>query len=112
MTESDAQILFVWASIVGVSITTFLTRGSFLLFGSKVRLPIVVDHALAYAPACALAAIMAPDLLFVHGTLRLDATNPRLIAALAGVVGYALSRTMVVTILSGMLAFTAIRLCT
>ena len=106
---SDAA-WYVWVSIAGISVTTFLTRGSFLLLGSRVRLPTVVDHALAYAPACALAAIMAPDLAYVHGTLRLDLANPRLVGAAIAVVGYAASRSLVVTIVCGMAGYTAVRL--
>lgn len=102
--------LFIWLSIIGVSLTSFLTRGSFILFASRIHLPMIVDRALGYAPACALAAIIVPDLAFVHGALRLDVGNPRLIAALIASIGYAASRSLIVTIVCGMASFTAIRI--
>ena len=100
----------VWLSIVGVSLTTLVTRGGFVLFGGRLRLPAVIERALAYAPACALAAIMAPDLAYVRGTLLLTPGNPRLVAALAAAVVFAFSRSMVATIAAGMLLYTVLRL--
>ena len=106
MSEAGA----VWLAIVGVSLTTLVTRGGFVLFGARLRLPLVIERALAYAPACALAAIMAPDLAYVHGTLLLTAANPRLVAALAAAAVFAVSRSMVATIVAGMLLYTGLRL--
>jgi branched-subunit amino acid transport protein len=100
----------VWLAIIGVSLTTLVTRGGFVLFGARLRLPVIVERALAYAPACALAAIMAPDLAYVRGELVLSPANPRLVAALASAVVFALSRSMVATIVAGMLLYTALRL--
>jgi branched-subunit amino acid transport protein len=105
----DSKEIFIWSAILGVSLTTFLTRGSFILLGARVRLPEVVDRALQFAPACALAAILVPDLVLVHGTLKV-AGNPRLLAAVVAAVCFLVSRSMILTIVCGMAAFTAIRL--
>lgn len=100
----------VWLAIIGVSLTTLVTRGGFVLFGARLRLPAIIERALGYAPACALAAIMAPDLAYVRGELALGPANPRLVAALASAIVFALSRSMVATIVAGMLLYTALRL--
>ena len=46
--------------IVGLALTTFVTRTSFLLAGSRLRLGHKVETALRYAPVCTLAAIIVP----------------------------------------------------
>lgn len=105
----DNDTLVVWLTIVGISLTTFVTRGSFILLGSRLRLPTFVDRALGYAPACALAAILAPELAVMHGGLQLNVQNPRLIAAFVAVICCVASRSMVLTIVLGMATFTLIR---
>lgn len=96
-------------AILGVSVTTLLTRGSFVLFGRQLKLPLTVERALVYAPGCALAAIVAPDLVYVHGALDLSLTNPRLIAAVAATFAFVVSRSLIATILIGMAVYTGLR---
>ncbi len=109
LAATDSREIFIWAAIIGVSLTTLLTRGSFILLGARVRLPQIIDRALGFAPACALAAIVVPDLVLVHDTLKL-AGNPRLLAAVAAAICFITSRSMILTIVCGMVVFTAIRL--
>lgn len=62
--------------------TTWLTRGAFLLAGERVRLPASMQRFLRFAPAAALGALIAPEL--VGGTGQpLDFFSPRLAAAVA-----------------------------
>lgn len=80
----DAQL---WLTFILVGLATTLPRASFIVLGGRVRLPAVVQRALRYAPAAALAAIVAPDVLVVAGDFA--PLNPRLagiIAALAAAV--------------------------
>ena len=49
--------------IIGLALSTFVTRTSFLLAGAKLRLGHRVEVALRYAPVCTLAAIIVPDIL-------------------------------------------------
>lgn len=61
---------------------TWLTRGAFLLAGERVRLPQGLQRFLRFAPAAALGALIAPEL--VGGTGQpLDFFSPRLAAAVA-----------------------------
>ncbi|MEO0002939.1 MAG: hypothetical protein RLZZ22_631 [Pseudomonadota bacterium] len=73
---------WLWLAFGLLSATTFLTRGSFIMAGEKGRLPPALQRALRYAPAAALAALVAPDLLLVQGH-QLQPFNPRLLAGLA-----------------------------
>ncbi|MCC7199449.1 MAG: AzlD domain-containing protein [Gammaproteobacteria bacterium] len=102
--------LWVWIAIVGVSGSTVLTRAGLLLLGDRLKMPAIVDRALAYAPACALAAIIVPELVLSHGELLLGTGNHRLVAALAGAAAFAFTRSLLATIGVGMLVFTLLRL--
>jgi branched-subunit amino acid transport protein len=64
---------------------------------------------LRFAPACALAAIIAPDLLFVGDDLNLTLENPRWMAGLAAAAVFAASRSMMATIIGGMTVFWALK---
>jgi branched-subunit amino acid transport protein len=102
--------LWTWLAILGVSSTTVLTRCSFLVLGRRAELPPIVERALRYAPAAALAALIGPELLVRDGTIDVTTDNFRLLAAIAAVVTFLGTRSMVWTIVGGMAAFTALRL--
>jgi branched-subunit amino acid transport protein len=99
---SDLQ---VWLAIGGISLATVLARSSLHLAGARLRLPPRVESALRYAPACALTAIIVPELLLAGGSLQLEWSNPRLIAGVASVVIFAVSRSTLGTIFGGMAVF-------
>lgn len=109
-TESVWSALAPWLAILGVVATTLATRSSFILLGDRARLPPIVERALRYAPACALAAIIGPDVMLHGGRLDVGPTNFRLLAALAAALVFAYTRSMVWTIVAGMAAFTVLRL--
>ncbi len=101
----------VWITIVALALATCITRGAFWLVGHHVTIPKRVQEMLRYAPACALAAIIAPDLLLGSGgQLALHPSNLKLVAALAATGYYLLRRNMLETIIFGMLFFTGLRL--
>lgn len=93
-----------------LTLATFLTRSFFVVLGSAVRLPSWVQHALQYAPATALAAILAPDLFLVNAAFVPVLSNLKLIAALCAALFFMLTRHMVSTIVFGMLCFTGLRI--
>jgi branched-subunit amino acid transport protein len=98
--------------IVGLALSTFLTRTSFLLAGARLRLGARVEAALRYAPVCTLAAIIVPDIL-LHppaSTLDLSVFNPRLVGALAAGLWLCFSRSLIGCLGSGMAAYTLARL--
>jgi branched-subunit amino acid transport protein len=106
----NADALVPWLAILGVVATTLVTRSSFILLGDRAKLPPVVERALRYAPACALAAIIGPDLLVQGGAPNLGPGNFRLLAAAAAALAFAFTRSMIWTIVAGMAAFTILRL--
>jgi len=101
----------IWVVIGVLGVATACTRSAFWLIGHRVTIPPRVQEILRYAPACALAAIVAPDVLLgPQGELQLDPWNPKLIAAIAALGYYLWRRNMLQTIVFGMVAFTLLRL--
>lgn len=100
----------IWAVIGVLCVATAATRSSFWLIGHRVTIPPRVQEVLRYAPACALAAIIAPDILIDgQGQTQLMLTNPKLLAGLAALGFYLWKRNMLLTIVFGMLVFTLLR---
>lgn len=98
-----------WLTILLLTLATILTRSSFFLLGHSVRLPPRLQHALRYAPAAALAAIVAPDLLLSNGELAATWTNPKLVAGLGAALFFLATRHLLGTIVAGMGLFTFLR---
>jgi branched-subunit amino acid transport protein len=92
--------------ILGLALSTLLTRTSFLVAGARLRLGHRAEVALRYAPVCTLSAIIVPDVLFHGGhVLDLQLANPRLIGALAAGLWLCWSRNIVGTLATGMAAY-------
>lgn len=100
----------IWIVIVGLTGVTVLTRSFFLVLGDRIALPARVQHALRYAPACALAALIAPEVLTAQGQLALSFANLKLLAGAIAIVTMLVTRSMVATMAVGMGAFTLLRL--
>ncbi|MFZ6719801.1 AzlD domain-containing protein [Undibacterium sp. Ji49W] len=100
----------VWLVIVLLTLATFIARSGFWLVGHHISLPKRVQEALRYAPGCALAAIIVPDLLLTNGQVEIGLSNPRLLAGLLATAFFLVRRNMLQTIFFGMAVFTYIRL--
>lgn len=99
----------IWLTIVLLTVATILTRSSFFFLGHAVKLPPKVQHALRYAPAAALAAIVAPDLLSADGALHLAWSNPKLIAGVGAAAFFLVTRHLLGTIVAGMTMYSLLR---
>jgi branched-subunit amino acid transport protein len=108
MTEPVAGIA-LGIVIVGLALTTWVTRTSFLVAGSRLRLSHRLEVALRYAPVCTLAAIIVPDVLMHGQGYDLSPFNPRLIGVIAAGVWLCFSRNIVGCLACGMLAFSLAR---
>jgi branched-subunit amino acid transport protein len=92
---------------------TSLTRGFFLLLGARVELPEAVQRALRYAPAGALVAIVMPEVLVVKsaaGLYEWQMTNPQTWGGVAAIITFMFARSMILTIVFGMLVYSAVRI--
>lgn len=100
----------IWLVIGVLAVATAATRSSFWLIGHHINIPKRVHEMLRYAPGCALAAIIAPDLLMNDGQVQLALSNLKLVSGIVAIVFYLIRRSMLETIVFGMLFFTALRL--
>ena len=101
---------FAWALILGMALTAFLLRAMFVVPGSRLRLPPAMEGVLRYAPAAALMAIIVPDLATSQGALAISPDNPRLVAGVVAFAVAAATRSIILTILAGMLVLAVLRL--
>ncbi|TFW04740.1 AzlD domain-containing protein [Oxalobacteraceae bacterium OM1] len=102
--------LDTWLTIFLLLLATLITRGSFFLIGHAVKLPPKVQHALRYAPAAAMAAIVIPDLVMTNGALDVGIANPKLLAGIGATLFFLATRHLLGTIIAGMALFTILRL--
>ena len=104
------EVAFGWMLITGMAVVAFLVRAVFILPGSRFRLPPTAERVLRYAPAAALVAIIVPDIALAHGVWAVSIDNPRLIGGLAAFAIAAATRSILLTIVGGMLVFTLARI--
>ena len=97
-------------AITGLTVLTFLTRSAFFLLPSRVQLPAAWDRALRHAPACALAAIVAPSVLTRDHHAFISWQNHQMWAVLVAVPVFVRTRSMMALIGTGMAVFTLLRL--
>ena len=77
---ATSDVLLAIASLV---LATYVTRAGMLLVGDRLSLSRHVEAALRFAPACALTALVLPEVLAPAGTFDLSLGNARWLAALA-----------------------------
>jgi branched-subunit amino acid transport protein len=99
----------IWLAILGMLVVTTLTRALFLIGGERTVLPERVQRALRCAPAAALVAVVVPDVLVTSDGASFGLANHALYGTLAGLAWFLWRRSMVGTIVVGMLVFTALR---
>lgn len=103
------QPWFVYGLIAGLTVVTIVTRSAFLVLGDYIPLPEGVKRGLRYAPACALVAIVVPDLFLPGGAFVMPWSNPRLWGAFVATAAILATRNMLVAIVMGMVGFWAVR---
>jgi len=94
---------------VGMVLATFMTRAGLLLVGERFKLSPRVEAALRFAPVCALAVLVVPEIIVQAGTVNLSLANPRLAGALAATAFFLWKRSMVGCIVVGTLVVAAFR---
>lgn len=109
MTQELNPWLFAIA-IVGLGFVSLATRASFYVLPARWQLPARLERALRYAPACALAAIIVPEVVLSQGQLALNLANDKLMAVLVAGVFFMFCRNMLAMMAVGMLAYTVLRI--
>jgi branched-subunit amino acid transport protein len=100
--------IYVYSAILLLALCSVITRAGFMVFGDHIPLPTEVRRALRYAPAAALTAIIAPELLPWQSSLG-PVFDPKLVAGIVGVLVFLRTRSAVLVIVVGMLVLWALR---
>jgi branched-subunit amino acid transport protein len=93
------------ATIVGMTATSVVTRSFFFLSKRPWVLPHWATRGLQYAPVAALAAVIGPEILMTDGHLIAIWQDARLFGAAAGIACYAWRRSVLGTIVAGMVVY-------
>jgi len=100
--------IYVYSAILLLALCSVITRAGFMVFGDHIPLPEGVRRALRYAPAAALTAIVAPELLpWESGSGPVF--DPKLVAGIVGVLVFLRTRSAVLVIVAGMLVLWVLR---
>lgn len=106
---------YLWIAFLGLMLITIITRGFFLLIGSRFSISESVHEFLRYAPTAALIAIVLPEIVFTKSPssqlFELDLYSPHLFGGVIAVLGFWVTRSMLGTIFFGMIAYTVARYC-
>jgi branched-subunit amino acid transport protein len=97
-------------AILSLAVATLATRSGILMAGERFRLSHRVNAALRFAPACALTALIVPEVLYPSGVLDLSRGNPRWLSAVVAVVFLLWRHSMPGGIAVGMAVYALMRL--
>lgn len=101
---------YVWMVIVGLTLVSIINRSFFFISRREVPLPKLLQRGLRYAPLAALAAVIAPEVVMVHGHLIDTWRHPPLWGAVAACGYFVWRRGLLGTIVAGTAACLALRL--
>ena len=101
---------YLTAVIAGMTVTTVATRTSFYMLPARFGLPPRLERALRYAPACALAAIIAQGVFTKNHHPDVSLGNHHMWALVGTGVVSLRTKNIVVMMAVGMAVFTALRL--
>ena len=95
----------IWLVMIIIGSLTFATRLSFIALLERINLPVSFQRALRFVPLAALSAIIAPELGYYNNVLALSPTNPRLLAGIVATVVAWRTKSVIWTIVAGMVVF-------
>lgn len=101
--------LEIWLTIALMTVVTVATRTVMLAFGDRIALPERVQHAMRFAPACALTALIAPELLTEQGAWAVSLANAKLVAGGIAIAVMMATRSLLATMGVGMAAYLTLR---
>jgi branched-subunit amino acid transport protein len=105
-----AREAYIWLGIAGLMGVTFLARSGLILLKRDIQLPMRVQRALRFAPMAAIVAIIMPSVLLHQGQFSVAITNPKILAVIAAMIAWKISKQMGVCLLAGLAVYVAMRL--
>lgn len=107
---TDYGPLSIWGVVLAAGVATFAIRGSFVyLFGRIDEVPASVTRTLRYVPPAVFAALVAPSLVVVEGSVAVGPGNERLLAGVVAAAATWYADSLLVTISVGMVTLWLLR---
>ena len=100
----------LWAVMILSGLATVAIRATFIILVGQREIPGLLRRALHFIPPAVLTAIILPELVLPRGSLNLSFTNPNLLAGVAAVLVAWRTRSVLLTILVGMVVFWVARI--
>lgn len=94
----------LWLTILAAGLITYALRLSLVDALGKIKLPMLLVRGLRFVPPAVLTAIIVPELVLHGGQLDLSLGNPRLLAGVLAAVVARVSKSVVFTVVAGMVA--------
>ena len=94
----------LWLTILAAGLITYALRLSLVDALGKIKLPMLLVRGLRFVPPAVLTAIIVPELVLPGGQLDLSLGNPCLLAGVLAAVVAWVSKSMVFTVVAGMVA--------
>lgn len=95
--------------ILGMALVTYLPRMLPILLLSRLRMPPLLLRWLEFVPVAVLSALLASGLLVKEGQLALPPAHPELLAALPTFLVAIKSRSLMGTVVTGLLSMALLR---
>lgn len=92
-------------TILALGVITVIARGFFFMSSKPWTLPHWAQRGLQYAPIAALSAVVVPEIVMTHGALIQTWQDARWYAALSGVLWFFWRRSVLGTIVAGMVVY-------
>ncbi len=100
---------YVLGVVLGAAAVTFLPRVLPLVVLSRIALPPWLERWLGYVPVAVLAALLAQGALVANGRVSLPPDNLVPLAAMVSLAVAIMTRSLVATVLSGIVAMALLR---
>ncbi len=100
----------IWLVMAAGGLATFAMRLSFIYLFGRLTLPETLRRALRFVPPAVLSAIILPALVAPSGMLEISPSNERMLAGAVAMLVAWRTRSVLATILAGMLILAVLQL--
>lgn len=102
--------LALWSIFIAVGVGTFAMRLSLIGLYGRLRIPPLLQRAMAYIPASVLAALVLPAVVLPGGHGELALNNPQIPAAVVATLVAWRTRNTLLTLAAGMVVLWGLKL--
>lgn len=97
----DSRVVLI---IIGMALVTYIPRALPIIGLSKIPLPSIILKWLSFIPVAVLSALLLPSLVVTEAELNLNINNSFLLASIPAIVVAFWKRSLLLTVVVGMVA--------